>query len=338
MDVWVAPISGGCLVSQIAAILALTDCGFKPELSLGASGGNVALWIGSLGKWNPCKIAEICRQIDSSLFIEQNLVSDILPTKLLSVALGNAYRSNSNPDLFLKKHIKSQEDLLVDEIWIAAVVSRTGRVRLMCNKVCGDTIIKPTDYDINDFNTEELIYMNGDVRNIGKGIIASSSVPFVVNPTMLYGENCLDCGAKFASPLTPLKSEVQKYLCHVVYISGFDVEASLRRANYRDVFDLIDTLPAYISHGHILSDRAVARALVGDHLHCREYDIDRLNDVMTRCKKLESSCIEIFPVENYTIKITSFTAAQFCSQIDCARKNLRFRIWWHEQHSVDYFD
>jgi len=249
-----------------------------------------------------------------------------MPVGVLSYILGNAYVSNKHPERFMSKFV-DETSIQRDEIWVAAINAETFRTGLFCNKKAKECIINGAEYNTRKYNTEELHYYAGDVKRISKSMIASCSIPFLLDTMVIDGSRYVDCGAKFASPLTLLQDELVGPK-HIIYLSGHNIEAEVHNSNYNNIFDLFTSIPSMHTRGIITSDRGVACSLINASTSCAHYPIGVLSEVLSTRYKYTSTCIEIYPLQESGIDIFNFTSDQIRDKIAECMDLLAIRVWW----------
>lgn len=341
-EILVAPISGGCFGIQLAAMYALTSCGYKPDKVLAGSGGSVTSFITMAGAWDPNGILKCAKVLNDSVFIEKNngILSHLGMSTIVGWFNGSFNQSNSHPETTMKKVFNSNT-IQETEIWIGAINQRSGKLALFCNLSEERAQIKGDFYNLNMYNSEKLKYLSGDITKISRAMIASCSIPIQLNPQSLDDGLYIDCGTKFASPLTAMQEEIRKISresdeggVHIVYVSGYDVEVNMGISNTTrlSMGDLFDTIPNHVVRGMVLSDRSCAYHIVTENGNdipmFAMAGISSLPQIINNRKKCRSSLIEIYPINSIEIDIYNFTGDDLVKTIKCMKNKLGIRLWW----------
>jgi hypothetical protein len=257
------------------------------------------------------------------------------------------YATNPNPEKFMARFFNS-ESATKTEVWVSAVNEHTSKLGLFCNRSLEHSNIRGENYNVDTYNGEPLRYLSGDLTGISRSMIASCSIPIMIDPTDVCGNSYIDSGVKFASPLTPLQDEIRALSeknrgIHMTYISGYDVETSLgiSKKKKQGTLEKFETIPGHIVRGGVISDRSVAIQIIrsqvknsnGTEAKRFRYGIcpiSSLNHLLARKKKCDSSLIEIYPIESIEIDILNFYGSDVVKTISKMRSKLGVRVWWVE--------
>lgn len=220
LRVFVAPISGGALVCQIALMKEISmargcfdtnPCNLAPHICMGSSGGNIANYISLAAGWNPYAFNRITSLLDADMLTKswwpQHL--DFLPTSLIGIFSGSLYRQGYGAcklfhNIFTPKIITSVE------VWTGVFNKTKGKAQMFCNKREGETYVTHVRFerDRDLFNCEPLTYTNGNIELIAKISVASASIPVLISEQTIYGSHYVDGGIMYASPLTVMTGEL----------------------------------------------------------------------------------------------------------------------------------
>ena len=203
--VLVLPISGGAFPIQLGVLCDLTSHGYKPSLTLAASGGNIAAYTALAGKWCPIGIQRVCKQYGSDIFIKSWWPRGLsfMPSILIGFFKGSTHNSSEKPiDLF--NELFTSDTIKESEILTGTIHCSTGRFKLFSNKSKEDSLIgnAPRTHSSRHM---ECCYLDGDVKQIAMVCIASASIPAIVPGCNINGELHTDGGNICSSPLTVLK-------------------------------------------------------------------------------------------------------------------------------------
>lgn len=339
-EILVAPISGCCFGIQLSAMRELCKIGYNPDICLAGSGGTVACYAAEAASWKVSGMNRIISKINSDVFIKKrcDILYNVIPSDIVAYFSGCFYESNKNPEEFLSEFFTGKS-IQEKEIWVGAINERSGRLALFCNKSYEKSHIQGSHYNINMFNSEPLRYFNGDIVSISRSMLASCSIPIMLNSTKLGKNSYIDCGTKFASPLTAMQEEIRKISIqekgiHIVYVSGYNVEKSLGVSKDADksMSGLFETIPNHIVRGMVIADRSVAYRIVSDQsdnsLMYAIGHIQSLKAIMKNRKKCRSTLIEIYPVKAVEVNIFDFDSKHIISAVNEVSENLGIRLWW----------
>lgn len=224
-EVYVAPMSGGGFPAQIQQLLLLTETKqqvfssqttnissyYTPDLCMGTSGGNVALYLAISGNFTNAGIRRVIETLDPKMFSQTWWPGPMsfIPTWLLGVFEGAVYKPGYGAEGLLKA-FNNQSSIQSIEMWNTSFNKSQNRTALFCNKNSTDTYISPFTYSPFDFKTTPLKFNNGDIKRIGDTILASASIPILFKPVVIDNEEYIDGGVTYPSPLTPLQEEIYK--------------------------------------------------------------------------------------------------------------------------------
>lgn len=223
LEVYIASISGGGFPAQIQQILYATEQKqiafndktenisdyYNPDLCMGTSGGNVALYIAISGNWNEGGIKRVVNMLNPEMFSQTWWPGPMsfIPTWVLGIFEGAVYKPGYGAETLLKA-FNSPESIQRIEMWNTAFNKDQKRTGLFCNKSSNDSFVSPLTYSSFDFKTLPLQYLEGDISKISRTVIASASVPFLFKPVEIDNEEYIDGGVTYPSPLTPLQEEI----------------------------------------------------------------------------------------------------------------------------------
>lgn len=347
-QVLVAPISGGCFGIQLTSLSLLCSYKYRPDICCTGSGGTVVCYCGLAGDWNSAKMATIVSDIDSSVFVRKrkNPFSGFISDDMYGYFSGSLYVSNPNPEKFMKRHFDS-ETIKGTEIWTGAINEKTGRLGLFTNVGYNNSKIRGEYFNSKLYNSESLKYFNGDMINISRGMIASCSIPVMINPRDIGNDLYIDCGVKFGSSLTALQDEIielgkEKGL-HITYLAGYNVEkkSGIRRCCDTTTLDLIEKIPNHIVRGMVLNDRSAAYNMIkndDEKLMFAVAPIRSLSSILKLRSKCSSSLLEIYPIKSIELNIFDFSNKELIDTMHQMQYNLGIRIWWTCQDTAIFND
>lgn len=225
LEVYTGSISGGGFPAQVQQILYITEqkkkafstetdniyTYYTPDLCMGTSGGNIALYIAISGNWDEGGIKRVINSMSPSMFSQTWWPEPMgfLPTWILGIFEGAVYRPGYGANNLLDAY-NNPSNITSVEMWNTAYNKDQKKTGLFCNKKDGQTFVSSLTYSPYNFKTLSLNYLNGNISKISSTVVASASVPLLFKPVEIDGEEYEDGGVTYASPLTPLQEEIYK--------------------------------------------------------------------------------------------------------------------------------
>ena len=341
--VLIAPISGGHFPGQLASMIKLCDRNYIPDLTLASSGGTVATYVSSAANWRNPQVKVISNSLSHQLFIKSWLPIDVrfFPSPLAGIFFGALYKSSDLITKFFWTFF-TKDKIVKDEIWVAAINKRTGGVCMFCNKTKDDALIKGDHFLPEMVKSESLCYLDGDIDLISKSVMASSSIPVLVSPQIIGENEYIDCGAKFASPLIPLREEIRsigKDGLHIIYVNGYNLQKDLQVntcidnevcTSHQNIIQNGQSATDHFVRGLVIHDRVTAYALIREkgEVHNISKPISSLQIIISKRRLISYSLLEIYPQECHVIDVVSFTGRDVTDAIAFAEKKLQLIFWW----------
>ncbi len=224
-EVYAGSISGGGFPAQIQQIIYYTQekqkafsdktsnisSWYLPNVCMGTSGGNIALYIAISGNFTEGGIKRVIKSLNAEMF-SQTWWPDpmaFIPTWTLGIFEGAVYRPGYGAKNLLDA-FNTSSSIQTYEMWNTAFNKNQKKTCLFCNKSSSESYISPYTYSTYQFKTLPLKYLDGDINKISATVIASASVPILFKPVTIDGEDYIDGGVSYPSPLTPLQEEIFK--------------------------------------------------------------------------------------------------------------------------------
>ncbi len=242
LETYIAPISGGGFPGQIAQILYVIknkrqafenktqdiSSYYIPDLCMGTSGGNVALYITISGNFTEGGIKRVINSMNPEMFSQTWWPGPLsfIPTWVLGIFEGAVYKPGYGAENLLKAYNNNQSIQKV-EMWNTAYNKEQKRTGLFCNKKDGETFVSPLTYSTFDFKTLPLKFLNGNIPEIAKTVIGSASIPLLFKPVEIDGEEYEDGGITYPSPLTPLQNEIYNCVNGIITPAPYSVSESV---------------------------------------------------------------------------------------------------------------
>jgi predicted acylesterase/phospholipase RssA len=241
LEVYAASISGGGFPAQLQEILYYTEQKrkafssettnisdwFMPDLCMGTSGGNVALYIAISGNFTEGGIKRVVQKLNPEMFSQTWWPEPMsfIPTWILGIFEGAVYRPGYGAKNLLNA-FNNFDNIQDIEMWNSAYSKTSKKTGLFCNKDSSDTFISPYTYSPFDFKTLPLNYLSGDINKISKTVIASASIPFLFKPVNIDNQDYIDGGVTYNSPLTTFQEEIYKCIKGIVEPYPYEVNLS----------------------------------------------------------------------------------------------------------------
>lgn len=359
MEVAILPVSGGRFPQQLAAIREICRVGEMPPLILCSSGGSVSTYLAMCARWDPLSIERVAHSVSDKHIISSWFPNffNFVPSYFAGIFLGSIYKT-STETLTLFKTYLTTEDIKDREIWVGCTNDNTSASGLFCNKSKEESIIQGYNFNTSLLKSEPLIYLDGDVEQICKSVVASSTIPVIFKPQYINGKKYIDGGTKFASPAFALNEElrilgVKHGGIHVLYINGYDVEEDMKPREQKSMFRQGVDVTEHAIRSFIIQDRKLAYDLINDQgwassmgperccheimesgienrTYCACFPISKFEDVYKLRKNALSSLIEIYPKGSIEIlEVDDFSGDDVVRVMKNALDVLHCRIWWH---------
>lgn len=255
LECLVMPVSGGDFVNQSSVLHDMCSGGYKPDVMMSSSGGNIVSYIGLASGFIPERLCSIMRRIESSDYTGK--------TNLLKMCYNFLTKQHlydiPDPLLFLGEYLTNSEVVTRTEIWTGITDICDGKPVVYCNKKRENSILK-----LYSSESLEVNYLDGNMEKISKIIASSASIPFMTNEVDLENRRFVDGGLAAASPMCLLKSQISlmEYF-HIVYIVGSDIHNT--RVETVGILPKLNACIKFLVCNSIRRDRDSALSLLGDH-------------------------------------------------------------------------
>ena len=242
LEVYAGSVSGGGFPAQIQEIIYVTEAKkeafndettnmhtyYTPDLCMGTSGGNVALYVAISGNWEPGSIHRVIKQMNAGMFSQTWWPGPMsfIPTWVLGIFEGAVYKPGYGAKQLLDA-FNNKNSIVATEMWNSSFNKDQQRTAIFCNKSDSDTFISPFTYSSFNSKTLPLNFLNGDIGKISTTVIASASVPLLFKPVVIDSENYIDGGVTYASPLSILSEEIYKSVKGIVEPLEYEVQMSV---------------------------------------------------------------------------------------------------------------
>lgn len=337
MYVYAIPVSGGGFVSQLGILQHLGEAEYVPDITLSSSGGNVAAYVGAAADWKWAGIERIAGELSQDLFITPwNSIVSI--SMIIGYFKGDVYNKGKGVANFLKRNFVDFT-ICKYEIWTGTYNSDRQKARLFCNRSRDHSILDVDTIDHDLTQSMAPVFAEGNVDLIGEAGIASASLPAIVPPQSILGENYVDGGVACASPLTIMQEPILKYArevqtaLHIIYINSVDLSSP----NIDPIHNVIDAWKQ-ATHNLVRSQTVVDR-LSGYELlkafdcgHIKKMEFKASHDTLLTLKEAQKtmvcSLLEIYPTKICDIDILNFTNKDIVRGMKDAYDHSTCRLWY----------
>lgn len=323
MLIFVAPISGGWFPSQLGPIIATQQ---KPDLMMGASGGNIALYLAQLSDFSLEKFKTIAPEINRKMFIQGSVVEALLR--------GSFKKGQGIEEFFTKNY---NPDEAIEVITLASKVGSTPIERAItpAYPVCFSNFSEEKSLIKKSYQEEKILYdfdqiiHLSDTEDIARACLASASIPHIAPPEEIQGVDYLDGGMTYASPLAIFSEQLlvlnpKKF--QLVYFTPYDTN------NFPQIFKTTpiryrETLLSV--HYYILQDRASALRYINPKKRESHIGVncEFMNNLMKKYKN-KNYVLFVQPCKiDPEINILNFNGGDIIKNVEMAQESLCLYIW-----------
>lgn len=239
-----------------------------PDIVLASSGGNIASYMALAANWDRDRIRSMTDLVSSDAFLASWY--DTIPSWILLPFSRSLYRPGYGFEtLFQSMFTTGQLRFSRTEIWTGVFNRTTSLHRVFSNRALGESIlfpgsattvtdqgtIAPSVKSINLGFDYSPIYAAGDQTLLAKVALASASIPWLVQPVRINGEEYSDAGSSAASPLVMMEHPIlrlatdRNHILRLIYISP--VPFSLIHTASTSLFGDIPNLLTAISNNDV---------------------------------------------------------------------------------------
>jgi predicted acylesterase/phospholipase RssA len=332
----VLPVSGQALTSQLGIMLALSGKGYRPSLSLGASGGAIVATQGINNNWQ-----------QSTWFSQLYNICDF---ELLRKYPLGYLQALLEPSIFLRGHglynyleIITSGDLDAfrnNELIINAYNTTTGKTELFSTARRSCSILRDKMGPMELLGVAYNVQYLGDLEDcdyrdaLRKTLLATSSVPIVFDPVCIGSSRYVDGGVSFSSPLTAVSC--LEPFTDILYINPNNIDEAVP-VKYGALFDNAVSFTSQITRSNALQDRYSYLST----LCCGRFqNLSVLNgsycESDCNCFKMDLQrtlgrprMVELFPTcSNHVSMIDLQSRSQYLQQIQQASQSFGYRIFY----------
>jgi len=324
MLIYIAPVSGGRFPSQLTYMCGLHK---KPDLMLGASGGNVASYLAMASNFNFERAKKVVETINHGMFVSGSLI-------------GAYFRGHFNEGRGTKELF---EEIFtcktIQEIEIITLITEENEEplpRMFSNRTEESSLFYncPIDQDIALFSTNGIEHLEGHLNDLSIICLASASIPNIAPPQKFNGNKYVDGGVTFPSPLSPLSCYLKAYVNHynhklqMVYFMPYDVAnfGTIHRETYIDF-----RTAGKCVHYSILQDRAIAVAMLPgkpDFVQDIESNMELVRDKLEELKD-KNYVMMIYPFgKDQELDLINFEGDDIVKAMEYNKNHLSYQLWY----------
>jgi len=328
----VLPVSGQGVVEQIGILSFLMSSGYKPNISMGASGGAILAAIAISFDWNSNEILDWINKIPSSEILKEKffgIISGFNSSSIYNVGSGLEY-------IFKHTSKKEFESKFREQELLISVQNQTlGRLEIFSTVNSEKSILKKSKGPLNIFGTSCFISYLGDLnsteylKKFEKVIRATSAIPSIFPPIEIDNFQYIDGGVGFSSPLNPVTSLIKNK--EILYIFPDDIEVPLI-LNNNTAYDSLMNHFSQVSRSNYIHDRSIflSGLCSGDFnsLKLVKGSSNELKEALMKTKN-KNRLVELFPNNNIQSLITNKTSKnEMIKRIKENISSFKFRIFY----------
>lgn len=326
MDILIGPISGQYIANQLAALDLLSKYNYKPNISMGASGGMVAILSFIGGNFTSIGLERVIRDISSKDFVE-NWVP-LIPSAVIGFFQGSIFK-HPNDMKYILNNI-SPGILMDNEIWIQTYDIENDKTNLYCSLREGESKLYVDASRYNEMGLNKPRYMSGNIELYSKAAKATAAIPAVLPPIVINGENHVDGGIAYSSPIIPLSKSIKELKgVHIIYMIGSNIYTDDDLTNKKEnpsIFDVGNVVVKYLLKSHITQDRIAGYNIVSTTCDEIEESDITLDDYFKRRSEWKSSFLEIYPGETAILSLFNFDGADLVKLYKSQVPKLKFKV------------
>jgi predicted acylesterase/phospholipase RssA len=318
MDVLICSVSGGSVISQIAGLHCLLKNGYKPDTTMGASGGSITILCLTFCQMRFERIPMFLELLSSKIFVEEWLKP--FPWWTIGPFQGSAYRHTFGSVSMINTYFFPYH-LDLYETWILTYNQTKCQPHLFTNRAENGKI-KPQGAIITSFN--------GDLDLYAKSLLASSCIPGILPPVEILGDMHIDGGAYASSPISLAMTSLQKEkMLHLIFLTGADSEITTedRDVLKPTIIDVTTTCVDALYRNSVRRDRISCLNLLSHYGDIIELKDCSLENALKCRKDYLASLIEIYPSITKEIDITSFESKDAIDLFNEQKEIIKCRIW-----------
>lgn len=357
-DVIVLPVSGQALTYQMGIYLALVENGYKPKISMGASGGALIGVNAIINNFQPkLWIAQITEYVNCG------------PTDIVQKYMLGYFQSLMEPSIYLRgvgfeRYLcllssGNYQSLRKNEIIINCYNTSLGQTELFTTACCETSVLSKLSGPLPMMGVSNSIHYLGNLpdeqygRRLRDVLAGTSCVPVIFPPVPIAPvgnvepvsgacpqvckvSEYIDGGSSMSSPLTALTALIS--IPDVLYVQGSDIDQPLC-LEHGGVITNAMTYEMQISRSNALQDRY----LYLYSLCCGNFKllmvtqgeagVDCMQNLNLALEKTQGKprMVELYPLDIENVQVTvNQSPSDYLNSVMSARNKFGFRI-----HYVD---
>jgi hypothetical protein len=208
------------------------------------------------------------------------------------------------------------------EIWTGCFNNKRSKAAVFCNLSRHDSLLH---FDHDKYGTSPAIYVDGDIETIHSVARASTSIPLLLPPVNINGQEYTDGGGRYASPISSLRDQVSELgWFHLIYISSENLDY---RENQRldNLISIAKNSLDEILRGIKIQDRQVARDLTA---HKQSVSIANFDEYFELRTNYQRTVLEVHPNVPNDVNILTFECDDVKNCFALNRHNMVLRMWF----------
>ncbi len=315
------PISGGSFHVQTFLCLELikSEC-IKPDVILGISGGCINAFLLCASNWNYEKTLEILNKFSSKLYCKGSILGALFRSTLfdkgegLNELFNELFENNSITEIEILS-LKTKYETLYGEI--------------SCNK---DRSCLNIDRLLNTNNRiTDVVYRCGNKELLIMDCLSSCSLPGIIPPVNINGENFIDGGMIYTTLTTPIIKLLPENF-HINFISPYDLDGVKEHNQFSN--NVIDNIMYGINNvmlGALYSERLNLINSISKNANCEEgkCSIEKLKEINISRNKYSRTLLELYPNKYLSLNITNFTNSDINNHYnEFINEGYSYRFWY----------
>lgn len=336
MYIYILPVSGGRFPQQLGHLKVLGNAGYKPDLVMSCSGGNIVAYVGLYANWDiTSKQDMVLQHLYGLINIESwnSPMFKFIPDILMLLNKGSIFKNIGDVNPFRRSFNK--ETIKETEIWTSAYNRLHDKLGCFCNLNKSEAIIN-SEKLLDDTTLMPLVYLDGDIDQLYLVCKASASIPAVFPQVWINDMPYNDGGVACASPFVSLCPAVQNLMLtkpiHFIYFNP----RPLYQNNVYDGDKAITNIflaTRNLSRFGIHADLSLIKSIMVAHgeVHHKYIQYATINDLTAwdeNNKNYKHSLMEISPKSINEISILNMDRTEISAMMEESSENFALRQWW----------
>lgn len=337
-EFFVLPVSGGSFPHQLGISCQLLRSGFKPDVMLGSSGGNVTSYILAASDYNVHSVSRIIDKLHNTLFCKSWWPSTFgfMPSWLLGNSRGSIFDHGAGARE-LYNELFTPSTICNTEIWTGTLNRNRDMAEFFCNRSQKDSILGNCKFNDKLYNCMPRNYLNGNIDDISVISEASASIPVIVPDKIFRGNLYTDGGTVFASPLTPFITSLESHdspSIHITYINCVDVyKAHPTVDKTSSLYVNGSTTLSGITKSLNIQDRTSGILFINNKCNSvfsyeTSGNIEELMKIKDIKSKYKYTFLELYPNDYTWLDVSTFVPNDVKHMMAHTERNYSLRFWY----------